>query len=64
MQKTLNRKLEPSPNLDVDGDFGPKTDKALKDFQAEHDLEETGVVDDATREKLGLPAELPPFIAN
>ena len=64
LQITLNEKLDPSPELDVDGDFGPETDKALKAFQAENDLEETGVVDDATRKKLELPAELPPFIYN
>jgi murein L,D-transpeptidase YcbB/YkuD len=64
LQKTLNEKLEPSPELSVDGDFGPKTDQALKAFQAENDLDETGIVDDATREMLGLPAELPPFINN
>lgn len=64
LQKTLNEKLVPSPELSVDGDFGPETDRAVKAFQAENDLEETGVVDDATREKLELPAELPPFIYN
>jgi hypothetical protein len=64
LQKTLNEKLEPSPDLTVDGDFGPETDRAVLAFQAENDLEETGVVDDATRKKLELPAELPPFIKN
>ncbi len=62
LQETLNEKSDPSPELNVDGDFGPETDRALKAFQAKNGLEETGVVDDATREKLKLPAELPPFI--
>jgi D-alanyl-D-alanine carboxypeptidase (penicillin-binding protein 5/6) len=63
LQETLNEKMVPSPELSVDGDFGPETDRALKVFQAENDLEETGVVDDATSKKLELPAELPPFIS-
>lgn len=62
LQKVLNKSLDPSPELNVDGDFGPETDKALRLFQSEHDLEESGVVDEATRKKLDLPAELPPFI--
>jgi peptidoglycan hydrolase-like protein with peptidoglycan-binding domain len=62
LQKILNSELEPSPNLKVDGDFGPETDKALKAFQAERDLKESGVVDEATHKELGLPDEMPPFI--
>lgn len=64
LQTTLNESVEPSPNLNVDGDFGPETEKAVRQFQAKHNLEESGVVDDATRKKLDLPAELPPFIKN
>jgi murein L,D-transpeptidase YcbB/YkuD len=64
LQETLNEKLVPSPELTVDGDFGPETDRAVKAFQAENDLEETGVVDEATSKKLKLPAELPPFTYN
>lgn len=62
LQKALNERLEPSPELNIDGDFGPQTESAVREFQSENDLEETGVVDQATREKLELPAELPPFL--
>jgi hypothetical protein len=64
LQKALNNSLDPSPGLNIDGDFGPETDKAVRLFQSEHDLEESGVVDEATKKKLDLPAELPPFIKN
>ena len=33
------------PRLEVDGDFGPKTKAALLAFQAEKELEQTGVMD-------------------
>lgn len=36
----------------VDGDFGGGTEKAVKAFQAAEGIEETGVVDDKTMEKL------------
>jgi len=36
----------------VDGDFGGGTEKAVKAFQAAEGLEETGVVDDGTMERL------------
>jgi murein L,D-transpeptidase YcbB/YkuD len=62
LQKVLNKSLDPSPELNIDGDFGPETDKALRLFQSEHDLEESGVVDEATQKKLELPAEMPPFM--
>ncbi|MGD9633048.1 MAG: peptidoglycan-binding protein [Pirellulales bacterium] len=62
LQDKLNEKLEPSPNLKIDGDFGPDTEKALRAFQAAHDLEVSGVVDEATHKELGLPDEMPPFI--
>lgn len=64
LQKVLNDNLDPSPSLNIDGDFGPETEKAVRAFQAEHDLEATGVVDEATREELDLPANLPEFIKN
>jgi murein L,D-transpeptidase YcbB/YkuD len=52
LQFQLNTRLEPSPNLDVDADFGPATEQAVKDFQKQEDLEVTGVVDEATRKEL------------
>ena len=33
VQDALNRKLKPSPRLDVDGVRGPKTTAALRRFQ-------------------------------
>ena len=36
----------------ADGDFGEATEKALKAFQHDHDLSETGVYDAKTREKV------------
>ena len=40
------------PKWGADGDFGEETEVALKRFQREHDLPETGVYDDATRKAL------------
>jgi murein L,D-transpeptidase YcbB/YkuD len=54
LQQVLNSKLEPSPELQADGDFGPLTEQAVKDFQKVKKLEVTGVVDDKTRKALGL----------
>lgn len=31
-------------DLDVDGDFGPLTEEAVKDFQSAHDLDDDGIV--------------------
>lgn len=52
LQFQLNARLDPSPNLDVDADFGPATEQAVKDFQKQEDLEVTGIVDEATRKEL------------
>jgi len=48
LQEQLNA-LHVEPSLRVDGDFGPRTEAALKQYQAAHRLPVTGVVDDATR---------------
>jgi D-alanyl-D-alanine carboxypeptidase (penicillin-binding protein 5/6) len=53
LQRTLNEKLKPSPELSVDGDFGGMTEVAVKRFQRENKLSETGQVDASTWEKLG-----------
>ncbi|XZE32102.1 serine hydrolase [Pirellulaceae bacterium SH501] len=53
LQRTLNDKLKPSPELSVDGDFGGMTEEAVKRFQRESKLAETGQVDANTWEKLG-----------
>jgi D-alanyl-D-alanine carboxypeptidase (penicillin-binding protein 5/6) len=57
LQRALNRQLETSPSLSVDGDFGPATEKALKAFQVAKKLTATGIVDSKTWEALG-PIEL------
>lgn len=53
LQRTLNARAEPSPNLDIDGDFGPATEKAVKAFQQSRQLEITGLVDSSTWKALG-----------
>ena len=55
MQRTLNARLTPSPNLDVDGDFGSITRDAVIRFQRERGLPPLGSVDARTREALGTP---------
>ncbi len=53
LQRTLNVRVQPSPNLDVDGDFGPLTEIAVKDFQSHNGLKQSGIVDAATWKALG-----------
>jgi serine-type D-Ala-D-Ala carboxypeptidase (penicillin-binding protein 5/6) len=53
LQRLLNAKLTPSPNLDVDGDFGPATQAAVTRFQRANGLNPTGTADPATRKALG-----------
>ncbi len=53
LQRTLNQRLSPSPNLSVDGDFGPNTETAVKAFQKQNDLKPTGEVDGAFWKALG-----------
>jgi serine-type D-Ala-D-Ala carboxypeptidase (penicillin-binding protein 5/6) len=53
LQRTLNARLEPSADLNIDGDFGPITEAAVRRFQQQHDLEATGIVDAATWQHLG-----------
>jgi peptidoglycan hydrolase-like protein with peptidoglycan-binding domain len=36
----------------IDGDYGPKTQKAVKAFQSQHKLTQTGVIDGATWDAL------------
>lgn len=44
LQRTLNARLQPSPNLNIDGDFGAVTRQAVVAFQKQAGLPETGVV--------------------
>ncbi len=53
LQRTLNARLDPSPDLGVDGDFGPATERAVKTFQKSQGLPETGVVNEKVWQLLG-----------
>lgn len=53
LQRTLNARLNPSPELSVDGDFGPVTQAAVLRFQESRELEASGVVEAETWEALG-----------
>lgn len=55
LQRALNARLTPSPDLSVDGDFGDGTRAALIRFQRSKGLAPSGVADAATREALGPP---------
>lgn len=69
LQRTLNARLTPSPNLSIDGDFGPATRRAVLRFQLANKLPETGVVTDDTWSALGTLIETddpvpPPEVVN
>jgi D-alanyl-D-alanine carboxypeptidase (penicillin-binding protein 5/6) len=53
LQRTLNLRLNPSSELNIDGDFGPATQAAVARFQKSRQLEVSGVVDARTWEALG-----------
>jgi D-alanyl-D-alanine carboxypeptidase (penicillin-binding protein 5/6) len=53
LQRALNKKVKMDVALTVDGDFGSMTASALRKFQSENGLPPTGVVDEATWQKLG-----------
>lgn len=62
LQRTLNSRMSPSPKLSTDGDFGPATEAAVKAFQKQNELAETGIVDRLTWDRLGPlvePIEVP-----
>ena len=44
LQRTLNARLAPSPEIGVDGDFGGQTQEAVLEFQRRNNLPETGEV--------------------
>ena len=53
LQTALNQKLNPSPNLSVDGDFGGMTEQAVARFRSENGLDAIGLVDSKVWDKLG-----------
>jgi D-alanyl-D-alanine carboxypeptidase (penicillin-binding protein 5/6) len=53
LQRTLNARLKPSPDIGIDGDYGPQTEQAVKAFQKFKQLPETGEVDGETWKALG-----------
>ncbi|MEY3172629.1 MAG: D-alanyl-D-alanine carboxypeptidase DacC precursor [Planctomycetota bacterium] len=57
LQRTLNARLTPSPNLGADGDFGPATEAAVRRFQESAGLTVTGIADAAVWERLGPVVE-------
>jgi D-alanyl-D-alanine carboxypeptidase (penicillin-binding protein 5/6) len=60
LQRRLNAGLDPSPELGVDGDFGPATRAAVARFQRSRNLKPTGVVDAVLWNALGpLPDKEP-----
>lgn len=60
LQRMLNARMEPSPDLGVDGDFGPVTHRALVRFQELKGLKATGSTDPETWKALGpLPPRMP-----
>lgn len=44
VQRTLNARMEPSPDLSIDGDYGPATQAAVMQFQTQNKLSATGTV--------------------
>src|SRR5204863_9665749 len=53
LQRTLNARMSPSPNLSEDGDFGPATEATVKAFQVAKKLAVTGIANVETLKALG-----------
>ena len=54
LQRALNTKLKKELNVNVDGDFGNKTEMAVKEFQKLNGLVADGIVGNKTWEALGV----------
>jgi serine-type D-Ala-D-Ala carboxypeptidase (penicillin-binding protein 5/6) len=60
LQRTLNARMNPSPELSVDGDFGSATESAVRAFQESLGIPINGIAGAAMMEHLGpLIAEQP-----
>ena len=59
VQQRLNEQGA-DPQLDVDGEFGPLTEAAVKAFQSSHGLESDGIVGPLTAAALGIEAPTEP----
>ncbi|MEM9646481.1 MAG: serine hydrolase, partial [Planctomycetota bacterium] len=57
VQRTLNKRMKPSPALSVDGDFGPMTKAAVIRFQEANGLPSDGIMDEKTFAALGTLIE-------
>lgn len=53
LQRTLNARLDPPPEVAVDGEFGPQTRGAVQAFQRARNLAITGIVNRETWQALG-----------
>jgi beta-lactamase class A len=58
LQRALNEKLIPSPELNLDGEFGPVTKAAVIAWQKNNKLPESGEINLEAWKNLGLPADL------
>lgn len=58
LQRALNEKLVPSPELNLDGEFGPVTRAAVVAWQKSNKLPESGEINLAAWQLLGLSADL------
>ncbi|MFV0445056.1 MAG: serine hydrolase [Planctomycetaceae bacterium] len=58
LQRTLNARMQPSPDLGIDGDFGPATQAAVIAFQSSRGLPENGIVSPETWAALGPLVEV------
>ena len=58
LQRALNEKLVPSPDLNLDGEFGPVTRAAVTAWQKSSKLPETGEINLEAWKLLGLSADL------
>lgn len=53
LQRTLNARIKPSPNISVDGDYGAETQTAVAKFQTQAKLKPTGIADATLWRHLG-----------